>query len=320
MSDLTTQDFMFGAWQTLDDFGPAPEAGVLPIPVTDVTLDIGDLDNIGNASERILGNGAANTSVEAKDGNDYITTDGWNISVFAGRGNDIIELDGTNNSVVGGPGYDYYIFNGSTLSYSTWEETWATLGDYQDGFDKIVIESGTGGVTSFADVQNLLVQDGNNVKIAFADLPDIIIENTDLANLDASDFIFTPDPASTSAIAATSLSVTAASSTTPQPAAALEQAVSSGSTQVNGFARWFRLDSLAEFKADMRNHAWFNDATISPLPSPAKVPASNLEVLRSASRFNEAIASFAVGQGLGDLLSHKEWQASNDHFFAARRL
>jgi Ca2+-binding RTX toxin-like protein len=161
----------------------------VPYPTTSVTRSLSDWQNISNASERLLANGASNFGASSLDGDDYITSDGWNTSVFAGRGNDVIEVMATNNFVSGAAGYDYYVFDGAFLSYAPWDTTWATLIDYDDGNDRIVIRKGTDGINSFADLQSRLVQDGTNVRIDFATLPDIVIEDTCLAQLDSSDFL-----------------------------------------------------------------------------------------------------------------------------------
>ncbi len=189
MSSLTAADFMFGAWATSGGFGARPADGAVPYPTTSITRSLSDWQHIGNASERLLANGASNFSASAMDGDDYITSDGWNTSVFAGRGNDVIEVMATNNFVSGGAGYDYYVFDGAFLSYAPWDTTWATLIDYDDGNDRIVIRKGTDGINSFADLQSRLVQDGANVRIDLATRPDIVIEDTNLAQLDASDFL-----------------------------------------------------------------------------------------------------------------------------------
>lgn len=190
MSDIDASDFMFGAWETSGGFGPAPAGSGIPYPDTEVERHIGDWQNIGNQSERIVANGSGNLVVNAKDGDDYITSDGWNTAIYAGRGNDVIEIQSTRNYVVGGPGYDYYVFDERRFTYDAWEDLWATIGHYHDGYDKIAISIGTGGVSSFGDLASLFVQNGDDVRIVFSALPDILIENVTIAELDATDFVF----------------------------------------------------------------------------------------------------------------------------------
>ena len=133
--------------------------------------------------------------MNARDGNDWITTDNWGVSVFGGRGNDIIELAGPENYAEGGPGYDYFVFDAFKLEYDETTVDWAHLGDYQDGVDKIVFLNGTGGLTSFAGLAPYMSQVGDDVVIALAGLPAITIETTKLTDLDASDFLFVNQPA-----------------------------------------------------------------------------------------------------------------------------
>ena len=189
---------MFGAWETSDGHGPAPTTGLIPYPQTEAERWIGDWENIGNQSERIVANGSWNTSVETMDGDDYITSDGQYNDIYAGRGNDVIEIQASNNYVVGGPGHDYYVFDAARFTFNGWDDVWATIGHYHDGYDKIAISIGTGGVLSFNDLSSLLVQNGDDVRIAFAELPDILIENATVADLDATDFLFFEAPAAQS--------------------------------------------------------------------------------------------------------------------------
>jgi len=189
LASLNANDFWFGSWQTDGGFGAAPAAGSVPWPNTTETLTFSS-NQIGNESERIIGNGAANTTVDGRDGDDWITADNGGVTVFGGRGNDVIELSGMDGYAEGGPGYDYYVFDGSMLEFAPWETNWAHLGDYHDGVDKIVFLNGTAGLTSFADLQPLMSQNGDDVLIALPGLPDITIDDIDLAELDATDFLF----------------------------------------------------------------------------------------------------------------------------------
>ena len=188
LADLDASDFMFGAWLTDGGFGPAPAAGAIPYPTTTAVRTISG-GSIGNASERILGYGAGNTAVNAMDGNDYITSDGWNTTIYGGRGNDIIELFASNNFAMGGAGYDYFVFDSTMLDHLG-DQVWATITDYHDGADKIAFLSGSDGLYSFADLLPFMTQDGDDVRIALTGHPAIVIEDTALASLDASDFLF----------------------------------------------------------------------------------------------------------------------------------
>ena len=195
LADLDASDFMFGNWLTDGGFGAAPAAGSVPYPTTTVVKTFAQRDQLGNASERVLAYGSGAVTVDAMDGNDYITSDGWNNTIYGGRGNDVIEIFGTSNRIMGGAGYDYFVFDSFMVDFDPWEELWATITDYHDGADKIVFLNGMSGLTSFADLVPIMSQDGDDVRIAIGDRPDIIIEDIDLASLDASDFLFVNQPA-----------------------------------------------------------------------------------------------------------------------------
>ncbi|QWT14255.1 tandem-95 repeat protein [Sphingobium xenophagum] len=194
LADLDASDFMFGSWATSGGFGPTPTTGAVPWPTTTATRMLSDWQNIGSASERILGNGASGASVDALDGDDYVTADNWSVSVYGGRGNDVIELFGTQNYAMGGAGYDYFVFDSTMLEAEAWEELWATIGDFHDGADKIVFLNGSDGLTSFADLAPFLSQDGDDVKIAINGRPAIVVEDVALSNFGADDFLFVNQP------------------------------------------------------------------------------------------------------------------------------
>lgn len=195
LADLDASDFMFGSWLTDGGFGAAPTAGSVPYPTTTIVKTFAQRDQLGNSSERVLAYGTSAVTVDAMDGNDHITSDGWNNTIYGGRGNDVIEIFGTNNRIMGGAGYDYFVFDSFMVDFDPWELTWATLTDYHDGADQIVFLNGMSGLNGFADLAPLMSQEGDDVRIAIADRPDIIIEDVALATLDASDFLFVSQPA-----------------------------------------------------------------------------------------------------------------------------
>lgn len=202
LADLNADDFMFGTWLTDGGFGPAPAAGSVPYPATTVFKTFAQRDQLGNASERVMAYGSGSVVVDAMDGNDHITSDGWNSAIYGGRGNDVIEIFGTSNSVMGGAGYDYYVFDSFMLDFDPWEEVWATLTDYHDGVDKIVFLNGMNGLNGFADLVPFMSQDGDDVRIEIGAMPAIIIEDIALASLDADDFLFVNQPAVAKALKA----------------------------------------------------------------------------------------------------------------------
>lgn len=200
LADLGADDFLFGGWDSTGGPGVPPPPGSVPYPTTVNTVYLRGEGEITNNNDLIIGNGAANLMVHGLSGDDNITTDGWLVRVFGDRGNDVIQINGVTNEVYGGPGYDYYVFDQSTMiPFDSGDPYWATIGDYEDGFDKIVLRNGTGGVADFAGLTAFMAQDGDNVRISLPDLPAIIIANTSLTSLDASDFIF-ENPGATSPV------------------------------------------------------------------------------------------------------------------------
>lgn len=191
LTDLSAADFLFTEWASTGASAAPPPAGIVPYPATANTVDLyngtGDLTG-GN--DRVLGNGAGNMQFNALAGDDYITTDGWNVTAYGGRGDDVFEINGTVNTIIGGPGYDYYVFDSTEITSFSDGDTWATIADYADGVDKIVFRNGTGGMADFNDLGQYMAQDGSDVTITLPDLPAIRLTNVSLGQLDASDFIF----------------------------------------------------------------------------------------------------------------------------------
>jgi hypothetical protein len=209
LTDLSATDFLFTQWASTGTSDTPPPVGVVPYPTTTNTVDLyNGTGDFTDGNDRVLGNGAGNIDFHTQAGDDYITTDGWNVTAYGDQGNDVFEINGTVNTIIGGPGYDYYVFDSTEITSFSQGDTWATIADYADGTDKIVFRNGTGGMTDFDDLGQYMAQDGSDVTIALPDLPTIRLTNVSLSELDASDFIFDDESGSPQANAAAMVSST----------------------------------------------------------------------------------------------------------------
>lgn len=204
------------AWLSFDGaqlFGTAPAAALGAIDIK-ITASDGDLETsdiftlmvgvetgpeltpsqwelFGNGNDRIVSRGSGNVNILSGQGDDYVTADYWAVSIQAGDGNDVIELLGDDGLAEGGAGADHFIFDGFSLMRTSQQGVnWATIADFENGVDRIGIVNGTGGVNDFAGLLPYLSQSGSDVLIQFNGLPTITIEDFDLADFDASDFMF----------------------------------------------------------------------------------------------------------------------------------
>ncbi|EZP65308.1 putative Ca2+-binding hemolysin [Sphingomonas paucimobilis] len=128
----------------------------------------------------------------------HMAQHGANVEVSL-QGLPVIELFGTQGYAFGGAGYDYFVFDSAMLEAEAWEELWATIGDFHHGADKLVFLNGSDGLTSFADITPFMSQVGDDVKIAIAGRPAIVIEDVTLMDLTADDFLFVSQPSALTA-------------------------------------------------------------------------------------------------------------------------
>lgn len=167
-------------------------ATAIPYPTTTNTIQAVAYETGTSANDRVYTANISNTFVNTGLGNDYVTLTTWNISLDMEGGNDVVEIY-NQSKVTGGAGSDYFVFDiapyvGEAYTRSS-GYVWATINDYTDGVDKIAILNNTGGVSSFSGLS--LAQVGANVEITIsANTGRIVLQNTTLASLDASDFIF----------------------------------------------------------------------------------------------------------------------------------
>ena len=134
----------------------------------------------GSGDDSVLGNEAANL-LEGRDGDDELQGNGGNDSIFGGTGFDTVHGGAGDDVLSGGADDDTFVFapgNGDD-----------TIADFTDGDDKIDL-SAFADITSVDDL-SMDQQEGDVViDLSGQDGGTIIVSDFDIANLDASDFLF----------------------------------------------------------------------------------------------------------------------------------
>lgn len=205
LSDIDASDFIFGDGS---NGTPTPSTG---IPYPSIT-NIAEYDSFymagGSDNDAMFAASSSNnTNMVALGGNDLLISESWNSSLQGREGTDILvmraggiraygDAEGDQYGNVTAPGstqsVDYFVFDIADYVGASYEldplYVWADIKDYADGVDKIAILNGTGGVNSFADLT--ITQNGTSVDISTPTIPKIVLENTAVADIDASDFIF----------------------------------------------------------------------------------------------------------------------------------
>ncbi|MCF6273588.1 MAG: hypothetical protein L3J37_10440 [Rhodobacteraceae bacterium] len=124
---------------------------------------------IGGSGYDTLIGGMGDDTLFGKKGRD--TLDG-------GEGNDMVDGGAGSDLLTGGIGNDVFVFRASEIGRDH-------ITDFEDGIDLIRIE----GLSSFADL-TLTAKDGNTWITAGDIEGQIIIDSMDIANIEASDFLF----------------------------------------------------------------------------------------------------------------------------------
>ena len=144
----------------------------------------------GGLAIDILYGGDGNDHLAGEGGDDELYGDAGEDQLLGGDGGDILDggadfdrLNGEagNDILTGGSGADWFIV--STAQFGNDRVT-----DFENGSDKIVFRSSTG-VTSMGDIIDIRQAYGDVVIETAAG--NIRLENTDLADVDSSDFLFT---------------------------------------------------------------------------------------------------------------------------------
>ena len=122
------------------------------------------------ANDVLVGDAGANT-LYGDAGNDFL---------FGGAGNDLLIGGAGNDYLSGGAGNDIFYYGGAGFGHDE-------IADFTIGQDQIYINTAL--AANFPTLQFYLFQSGANVLVAFG--PDTIqIDNTTIASLHATDFVF----------------------------------------------------------------------------------------------------------------------------------
>jgi serralysin len=129
----------------------------------------------GAGNDRLLGGIGLDTLIGG-DGNDTMLGGDGVDSLSGGAGNDNLNGGVGNDLLRGGLGMDRFVFNAGDGS--------DRILDFQDGADRIVIDSGATSIAGLA-----ITQVGDNVRIVFGTTT-ILLDNMDRADITAADFLF----------------------------------------------------------------------------------------------------------------------------------
>ncbi len=137
-----------------------------------------DLLKGGTGDDRLFG-GVGNDRLQGDEGNDTLHASNGNDRLDGGDGDDELVGGLGKDRMIGGAGSDTFVFEvGSHADI---------IFDFEDGID-LMDFSGHAGITDFADLQ--IVQDGAHVVINHGGNDEITLRNFDIADIDATDFVF----------------------------------------------------------------------------------------------------------------------------------
>lgn len=147
----------------------------------DDTLNGGDGNDLlkaGSGDDELNG-GARNDRLQGEEGNDTLNGGSGNDKLFGGADNDVLDGGTGKDVMTGGSGADVFVFgNGSHKD---------TITDFEDGID-LMDFGADASVTSLADLT--ITQNGTDVVINHGGSDEITLRNTDVSDIDATDFIF----------------------------------------------------------------------------------------------------------------------------------
>lgn len=144
------------------------------------------------------------------DGDDHLVVENWNSALEGGNGTDVFEVRdfakvagddeiwgwGGISAVNPNRSADYYVFNIADFAGPGWAldpaEKWAWVYGFDNGLDKIAILEGGTSRDEFSEFT--LTQVGADAKISAPGMPYILLIDTNISILDASDFIFVDAP------------------------------------------------------------------------------------------------------------------------------
>ena len=135
----------------------------------------------GTGANDTLTGEAVNDEMYGKEGKDTLLGRGGDDTLFGGAGDDELGGGAGYDTLTGGAGADTFVYNSG--------DGHDRITDFDDGEDRIDL-SGFSGITDFSQLSAR--QDGDNVVIEFPNHGDgsITLEDFNLSDLDANDFLF----------------------------------------------------------------------------------------------------------------------------------
>ena len=131
--------------------------------------------------DTLIGNSSANWLYGA-DGADTLMGGKGDDVLDGGAGNDVLEGGKGDDSLVGGEGDDIFVYAGRNLGHDQIE-------DFEAGSD-IIQFLASSGLSSFAELQAAMSQDGDDTIIDLGNNSSITLHDIDMSDLDADDFAF----------------------------------------------------------------------------------------------------------------------------------
>jgi Ca2+-binding RTX toxin-like protein len=150
----------------------------------------GDDSLTGTTSNEKLDGGAGNDTLDAGAGSDTLVGGAGNDDLRGGAGIDSISAGDGNDTITGGAGAD--LMGGARgLDNFVFGQGFGhdTVIDFTPGQDHLVFQ-GVGGLASFSDVLAHALQSGGNVLISDLAGDTVQLNNVQLTNLHAGDFLF----------------------------------------------------------------------------------------------------------------------------------
>ena len=145
------------------------------------TLDGGDGNDLlkAGSGDDLLNGGARNDRLYGDEGNDTLNGGSGNDRLDGGADDDVLDGGAGKDQLTGGSGADVFVFSGGAHR--------DTITDFEDGIDLIDF-SGDASVTSMADLS--ITQNGADVVINHGGSDEITLQNFDILDIDATDFVF----------------------------------------------------------------------------------------------------------------------------------
>ncbi|WP_282078889.1 calcium-binding protein [Epibacterium ulvae] len=151
----------------------------------------GNDDLRGGAHDDFIRGGADNDALYGGTQDDELLGDSGHDYADGGAGRDVVRGgDGRDTLTGGDDNDDDYLFGGSGQDVFKFSENIGAdrIEDFEDGIDVIDL-SEVSSIDNFSELQAMMRQSGNKVIIDVG-TDDIIIKNTDLSQMDATDFVF----------------------------------------------------------------------------------------------------------------------------------